>query len=122
MNRHACVLLRLLMISQLGSMAKLSAASFSADANWPQWRGPLANGLAPKGNPPTAWSETNNIKWKGKVPGSGDATPIMWNDQVFIQTAVATGKKSQAVEKTETPAPRPEPPAGNQPDRPRRGG
>jgi hypothetical protein len=27
-------------------------------SNWPQWRGPLANGVAPEGNPPTTWSET----------------------------------------------------------------
>ena len=27
--------------------------------NWPQWRGPLANGVAPLANPPIHWSETN---------------------------------------------------------------
>src|SRR5947208_5828483 len=29
--------------------------------NWPQWRGPLANGVAPHANPPIRWSETNNM-------------------------------------------------------------
>ena len=41
------------------------------EANWPQWRGPLANGVAPQGNPPTTWSETENVKWKVKLPGDG---------------------------------------------------
>src|SRR5215217_8185390 len=64
--------------------------------NWPQWRGPLATGAAPEANPPQTWSQAQNIKWKVKVPGRGTATPIVWGDQVFIQTAVATGKKAPA--------------------------
>ncbi len=61
--------------------------------NWPAWRGPLQNGVAPEANPPTNWSETNNVKWKVKLPGSGVATPIIWGNLVFIQTAIPTGKK-----------------------------
>jgi outer membrane protein assembly factor BamB len=80
--------------------ATLLAASWVAGAeaeeNWPQWRGPLANGIAPNANPPIEWSETSNIKWKVKIPGSGTATPIIWENQVFIQTAVPTGKKVEA--------------------------
>ena len=72
------------------------AASAPAE-NWPQWRGPLANGVAPAANPPSAWSETNNIKWKVKIPGNGAATPIIWGDQIFIQTAIPTGKKVEAI-------------------------
>ncbi|MGB7159300.1 MAG: hypothetical protein WBD40_14625, partial [Tepidisphaeraceae bacterium] len=29
------------------------AASAAADANWPQWRGPLGSGVAPLADPPT---------------------------------------------------------------------
>ena len=63
---------------------------------WPQWRGPLATGVAPLADPPVTWSETNHVKWKVKVPGSGSSTPIVWGDRVFIVTAIPTGKKSQA--------------------------
>ena len=69
------------------------AAPSPATQNWPQWRGPLANGIAPNGNPPATWSETNNVKWKVKLPGRGTATPIVWENQIFIQTAIPTGKK-----------------------------
>jgi outer membrane protein assembly factor BamB len=72
------------------------AAPLPAEQNWPQWRGPLANGVAPSGNPPTTWSETNNIKWKVKLPGRGTATPIVWDNQIFIQTAIATGRKIES--------------------------
>jgi outer membrane protein assembly factor BamB len=70
-----------------------TAANADAAKYWPQWRGPLANGLAPQGNPPTNWSETENVKWKVKTPGRGMSTPIIWENQIFIQTAIATGKK-----------------------------
>ncbi|MDB6038143.1 MAG: signal peptide protein [Verrucomicrobiales bacterium] len=62
--------------------------------NWPQWRGPLATGVAPNGTPPTVWSETNHIRWKVRVPGSGTGTPIIWDKQLFIETAIPIGKKS----------------------------
>jgi hypothetical protein len=60
--------------------------------NWPQWRGPYATGYAPIANPPTEWSETENIKWKIRIPGRGHATPIIWDDKVFILTAIQTDK------------------------------
>ena len=84
----------------------VSAASSGAGENWPQWRGPLSTGVAPAAHPPTAWSESTNIKWKVKIPGSGNATPIIWNNKIFIQTAIATGKKMEvpAGKKPEEPA------------------
>jgi outer membrane protein assembly factor BamB len=60
--------------------------------NWPHWRGPLANGTAPKGDPPLTWDATTNIKWKAELPGRGSATPIVWGDRVFVVTAVKTDR------------------------------
>ena len=108
--------LRLLLTTILvGSIAgSVSAASAPDTQNWPQWRGPHADGVAPAGNPPVTWSETSNVKWKVKVPGRGSASPVVWGNQVFIQTAIATGRKV-AVPTAEPPPP---PPA----DGPARGG
>ena len=63
-----------------------------ADDHWPSWRGPNADGVAATGNPPLTWSETENIKWKIELPGSGDSTPIVWQDKMFVTTAVAMGE------------------------------
>ena len=60
--------------------------------NWPHWRGPQANGVAPKADPPITWDAKTNIKWKAELPGRGSATPIVWGDQVFIVTAIDTGR------------------------------
>jgi len=65
---------------------------------WPQWRGPEATGFAPKGNPPIEWSETKNVKWKVEIPGKGHATPIIWEDKVFVLTAVETNQKVEEPE------------------------
>jgi len=71
----------------------IASPSFSQTAtgynsNWPTWRGPLANGIAPQSNPPVSWSETTNIKWKTAIPGKGFSTPIVWDKYVFVTTAI----------------------------------
>jgi outer membrane protein assembly factor BamB len=70
---------------------------------WPRWRGPTATGVAPHGNPPTAWSESKNVRWKVGIPGLGHASPIVWGDLVFVQTAVKTDRKG--VPATQPPSP-----------------
>ncbi|HMJ90369.1 MAG TPA: PQQ-binding-like beta-propeller repeat protein [Candidatus Acidoferrum sp.] len=80
-------------ISALGA-AHLFAAS--ADENWGQWRGPSQNGVAPKADPPTEWSESKNVKWKFKLAGEGSASPIVWDNYVFVQSAVPAAKKPDA--------------------------
>ena len=75
-----------------------NAGGIPSDVNqfWPQWRGPLATGAAPLADPPKSWSETEHVKWKVKLPASGDSTPIVWADRLFVLTAIPTGKKAAA--------------------------
>ena len=72
------------------------AAEPAGTQNWPQWRGPLGTGVAPSANPPTKWSESENVKWKVKLPGKGSSTPIIWGNQIFIQTAMPAGAAQAA--------------------------
>lgn len=60
------------------------------DHQWPQWRGPRADGVAPHGSPPVRWSEGSNIRWKAPIAGLGLSTPIIWGDRIFLVTAVRT--------------------------------
>jgi len=64
--------------------------------NWPQWRGPMATGVAPHADPPLTWSETENVRWKVAVPGQGSSTPIVWDDLVFILTSIPEAAASGA--------------------------
>jgi outer membrane protein assembly factor BamB len=86
-------------------MLTLSFASATAVAqdfeqqklnNWHQWRGPLANGTSPGANPPVEWSPTKNVRWKVEIPGQASASPIVWNNRVFVLTAVPTDRKAPA--------------------------
>ncbi len=70
-----------------------SAQPQGADAldQWPRWRGPLGNGVAPRGDPPVEWSESKNIRWKVPILGLGHSTPIIWGDEIFLTAAISHG-------------------------------
>jgi outer membrane protein assembly factor BamB len=48
-------------------------------------------GVSPKGDPPIEWSEQKNLRWKVAIPGRGSATPIIWEDRIYVLTAVPVG-------------------------------
>jgi outer membrane protein assembly factor BamB len=84
----------------------LAAAAYSFvgaqvpdQAHWPQWRGPFFNGMA-RGDAPTVWSDTSNIKWKADIPGRGHSTPVIWGDRIFLTTAIPTGRPVPVAEAT----------------------
>ena len=62
-------------------------------ANWPQFRGPGARGVAKGKGLPTTWSTTENVKWCVPVPGRGWSSPVIWGDKVFLSSAISTGKE-----------------------------
>ncbi len=64
--------------------------------NWHHWRGPEANGTAPRADPPVTWDREKNVKWKAPLPGRGSATPIVWGELVFVLTAVETDRTAEA--------------------------
>ncbi len=81
--------------------------------NWPEWRGLYNTGAVSAGKTPVEFSETKNVKWKIEIPGKGHATPIIWGNQIIIQTAVATDKKVEKPDAAGKPA---SPMAANQTD------
>ncbi|MDE0401397.1 MAG: PQQ-binding-like beta-propeller repeat protein [Candidatus Poribacteria bacterium] len=75
-------------IFALAAVVVLASQPVGFEKNWHHWRGPHATGAAVDANPPTTWSETENIRWKIAIPGTGHAAPIIWEDKIFIQTAI----------------------------------
>ncbi len=85
--------------SRIGSIALLgvfapvgllAAAATVHAQDWPRWRGPDATGMA-RGDAPTRWSDTENLKWKVDIPGRGHSSPVLWGDRIFLTTAIPTG-------------------------------
>ena len=62
--------------------------SVSITGNWPEWRGPSAQGQANASGLPETWSETSNVAWKTPLPGRGHSTPVMWGDHIWLTTAI----------------------------------
>lgn len=79
-----------------GEFPASSSESRKADlalssSNWGQFRGPQARGIADGQNPPTAWdaAEGQNLAWKTAVPGLGHSCPVVWDDRIYLTTAIS---------------------------------
>lgn len=79
------------------AIAFVSLCSLAQADNWGHWRGPNGNGAAVNASPPTEWSSSKNVKWKAELPGRENSSPVVWENQVFITTAVPqAGSQSKA--------------------------
>jgi len=59
--------------------------------NWPHWRGPAWNGSTTETNLPDRWSKSENVAWIAPLPGRSGATPVIWDDSVFLPSPDADG-------------------------------
>lgn len=58
-------------------------------SGWPQWRGPLGTGVSPDADPPVTWSESDNLRFKVSVDGEGLASPVVWEEKIFLLTTIS---------------------------------
>ena len=63
--------------------------------NWPQWRGPGANGIAEQGDYPTKFSSKDDVLWKTELPGVGGSTPIVWKDHIILTSGVGYNDEAE---------------------------
>ncbi len=62
----------------------LAVGGSARGENWPFWRGPNRDGVSHEKGIPATWSATENVAWRLPLPGPAGATPIVWNDSVFL--------------------------------------
>ena len=60
---------------------------FASD-NWPEFRGPTAQGISDAKNVPLHWSATSNVVWKSAIPGDGWSSPVLVDGRIYLTTAV----------------------------------
>jgi outer membrane protein assembly factor BamB len=68
--------------------------------HWPQWRGPLLNGLSSEKNLPVRWSTTENITWKLAMTERSGSTPIVWGDHVFLNAGEGSDLSLWSIDRT----------------------
>lgn len=60
---------------------------------WARWRGPSGQGVVSENGYPDRWSSTENVLWKTPLSGSGNSSPIVWRDRVYLTTAREGGQR-----------------------------
>lgn len=68
--------------------------------DWPQFRGPSADGVSDAAGLPIHWTATSHVIWKQPIPGSGWSSPVLWDGRLYLTTAVtdaSTGEVSLRV-------------------------
>ncbi len=60
----------------------------AAKADWPQFRGPIGNGVVDGLNHPKSWGNESSVAWSKVIPGGGWSSPIVVGKKVFVTSAV----------------------------------
>jgi outer membrane protein assembly factor BamB len=72
----------------------LVAAAFCTQTavaqNWSRFRGENGSGISEQKGIPTTWSP-GDYAWNIELPGLGHAAPVIWDDKLFVTTAVDEG-------------------------------
>ena len=72
-------------------------AEVACAENWPQFRGPTAQGLSGETKPPIHWTATEHVLWKTALPGDSWSSPVIWGDRVFVTTATDAGESCRVL-------------------------
>lgn len=69
----------------LPGLALLAVLRLGA-GDWPQFRGPLANGVATDPDVPSR-IEAGSVRWTADLPGRGLSSPIVVGDRIFVTSS-----------------------------------
>jgi len=76
----------------LGFAFFLGALTATADeAPWARFRGPNGDGVAKNQDLPVKFDEKSGIAWKVPIMGLGNSSPVVWNENLFLQSASDKG-------------------------------
>jgi outer membrane protein assembly factor BamB len=69
--------------------------SMESNRQWPSYRGYFASGYLDEAHLPDSFNVATsyNIKWNIEIPGLGLSCPVIWDNRVFVTTAVSEEDK-----------------------------
>ncbi len=59
--------------------------------NWPRFRGPTGQGHSGETGLAVEWTTEQGIAWKTLIPGAGWSSPIVWENRVYVTSALDDG-------------------------------
>ncbi|MFM8360690.1 MAG: PQQ-binding-like beta-propeller repeat protein [Verrucomicrobiota bacterium] len=68
-----------------------------AGGDWPQFRGPQGDGQAASGRLPVTFHARENVTWEAVIPGTGWSSPVTWDGDMWMATALDEGRSLRAV-------------------------
>jgi outer membrane protein assembly factor BamB len=67
-----------------------------ARADWPQFRGPLGQGVSQETGLPVTWGPQENVAWKVELPGAGGSEPIVIGERIYVACYSGYGVQGQS--------------------------
>jgi outer membrane protein assembly factor BamB len=84
-----------LLFSFIGLLVFEASGQTNPDRQWTAYRGRLSSGVLDNANLPESFdiSKMINVRWKTEIPGLGLSSPVIWNNKIFITTAISQADK-----------------------------
>ncbi len=79
-------------ITKLCILLAGSMQTYGWASTWPQFRGPMGNGVAQAVDIPMEWSAEQNVAWTRALPGAGWSSPVIARQRVWVTAAVHEGQ------------------------------
>lgn len=78
-------------------LAAYLALPAGAQENWPEFRGPTADGHATSQKLPVEFGDDKLVVWKTAIHDKGWSSPVVWGSQIWVTTGLKDGKQLFAV-------------------------
>ena len=66
------------------SLVFAAASCLHAEALWPEFRGPTAQGHSLSKGLPVEWAPDKNVLWRSEIPGRSWSSPVVANGKIFL--------------------------------------
>ena len=73
-----------------------SASESNQSTYWSRFRGPNGSGISTDKGIPVQW-EDGNYAWDVTLPGVGHSSPCIWNEHLFLTTAIEDGLRRSII-------------------------
>lgn len=81
-----------LLLTSVVTALLLATPGAAPDARWPSFRGAYASGVADGARLPDRWdlAAGTHIRWRTPLPGLAHSSPVVWDDTIFVTTAISS--------------------------------
>lgn len=73
-----------------------ASCQVNPDRQWTSYRGKFSSGVLDNANLPESFDILNmiNVRWKREIPGLGLSSPVIWDNKIFITSAIGQTDKA----------------------------